>query len=189
MNALPARDGKRIGALPILVHKVELVPHQKQSHDQLHLQLGDLHTRARVPTGPPTKEWIGGVRNWVRSQPPTGVPLVRLGVVFRVHVNSSQGIHKEIPPSDYPPGDLHVLTDVPSQGDRSVDNSLRLPEAGFDNRKFVFPRGDGDGSELLVEGCGGEGVVEVAGKQTLDLPFALLSPLWMNGKVDEHPAC
>jgi len=39
-----------------------------------------------------------------------------------------------------------------------------------------------------MECCRRDGVVEVTRKHVLDL-VALLSPLWVNGEVDEYPAC
>ena len=40
-----------------------------------------------------------------------------------------------------------------------------------------------------MEGSRREGLAEVMGNQVPDLLLALLSPLWVSGEVDEHPAC
>ena len=85
--------------------------------------------------------------------------------------------------------DFHLLLNIPPEGDSHDSNSLRLPDAGIENREFIFPRGGGDSCELLVECCGGERAVGVVGKEALDFLPALLSPLLVDGEVDEHPAC
>ena len=75
-------------------------------------------------TGSPGQERIDGVRNRVRSQPPTGVILVRLGVVSGVLVDVTQEIREEITPFDHLFADFDLLTDVPSEGDTSEGNPL-----------------------------------------------------------------
>lgn len=58
-------------------------------------------------------------------------------------------MYEEVPPLDHLFADFYLFTNVPSEGNNTRDNSLRFPDAGFDGRGFVFPRGDGDSSELL----------------------------------------
>ena len=124
MNIVPVRDRQSIGELPILIHKVELVSHQKHGQDQLHFQLGHRHPRARVPTGSPTYERMDNVRGRVRSQPPTGVVLVRFGVVFGVQVDIGHGICEEISPFDDLFADCYVLANIPSEGNNTRGDSL-----------------------------------------------------------------
>ena len=71
-------------------------------------------------------------------------------VVFGVQVDVSQGIREEVSPFDHLFADSHILMNVPPDGDERKSNSLGLPDAGFEGRKFVFPCGDGDRLELLA---------------------------------------
>jgi hypothetical protein len=98
MKVVSVGDRKGSGELPILIYNIKLVSRQKHGQNQPHLQLGHPHSRAKVPTGSPTKERIGSVRGRVRSQPAARIVLVRFGVVFRVKVDLSSKVHKEIPP-------------------------------------------------------------------------------------------
>ena len=86
------------------------------------------------------------------------------GVVFRVQVNVIQGIREEISPFDHLFADLYVLTNIPSEGGSSDEDSLRLSDAGFENRQFIFPRGEGDGCEIFMEWCRGGGAAEMTRK-------------------------
>jgi len=115
VNVVPVWDGQRIGEIPILIHEIELVPHQQDDHNQLHLQLGHFDARTWMPAGSPTKERIGGVRERVWSQPSTGIVLIRIRVVFGVQVDVSQGIREEISPFYHLFANFH-LTNVPPEG-------------------------------------------------------------------------
>ena len=121
---VPIRDRQRIGELPVLIHKVKLVSRQKRGQDQLHFQLGHHHSRARVPTGSPTQERIDTGQSWVRSQPSTGVVLVRFGVVFGVQVDIIHGICEEISSSDYLFVNFYLLMNVPSEVNNTEGDSL-----------------------------------------------------------------
>ena len=112
VSIVPVRDRRRIGELPVLIHEVKLIPRQKHSQNQFHLQLGQPGSRTGVPARSPTEERIGSVRNRVRSQPPTRIILVRFRVVIGVEVGVSRGMHKEIPPSDHFSGDFHLFAEV-----------------------------------------------------------------------------
>ena len=124
MKIIPVRGGWRIGELPVLIHEVKLISRQKRGQNQLQLQLRHLHPRTGVPTGSPAEERIGDVRNRVRSQPPTGIVLVRFRVVFGVQVDFAQGISDEITPFDHSLADLESLMKVPSDGDTGNDYSV-----------------------------------------------------------------
>ena len=113
---IPVWGRQRVGELAVLVHKPELVPHQIEDKDQPHLQLGDLHPSARVSASSPADKWVDGVRNWVRSQPPTQIIFIQLRVVFGVQVNISNGIQEETISSDHPFTGLPLLIMVPSDG-------------------------------------------------------------------------
>ena len=102
-------------------------------------------------------------------------------------MNVGHGIHQEISTFDHLFADLHLLLNIPSEGDTIDDNSLRLSGTGIEDRQFIVPPRDRDRSELLVE-CRGGRIVDVARKQGLDLLLALLFPLWVDGEVDEGPA-
>ena len=65
---------------------------------------------------------------------------------------------------------------------------MGLPDASVENREFIFPSRDGDGCELLAKHCRGGTVAKVTGDQALNFVLTLLSPLWMNGEMNEHPA-
>lgn len=112
---------------------------------------------------------------------------MRLRVVFWVQVDLAYRIGEEISPPDQLSADGDILTDVPSKGGAGERESLGLPAAGFESRKFVFPRRERDRAELIVCRRKGDRVTEVMGKQVLDFLFALLSPLGVNGEIYESP--
>ena len=140
MNIVPVRNRQTVGELPIFVHELELVSRHKQTQDQFHLQFCHTYTRTRMTTSSPANERIWRARNWIRSQPPTWVVLVWIGVLFRVQVNIGKGIRDEISSSDDLPTNRAVLARVPSQGNTAKGYSLGLPDASVENRELVFPR-------------------------------------------------
>ena len=161
VDIVPVWDRERIWELPVLIHEVELVSRQKHGHNQLHLQLGHPHSRARVPAGSPTEERVGSIRRWIGSQPPARVVLEWVGIIFGVQVDGTQGAREEISPSDQLPADFYILTNVPSEADARKCYSLRLPDAGLKGREFVFPCGYGNDPEFFGYRCGGVRVAEV----------------------------
>lgn len=189
VNVVPVRDGKLLGELPLRVHKLVVVSHQEHGGNQLHLQLGHLHPGARVSTGTPTKIWVGGGRDRVRSEPSARIILVWLRVEFRVQVDFADRIGEEISTPDEFAVDSDIFANVPSEGGASEGKSLRLSGASFEDGQIIFPRREGNGAELIVRCCEGDRVAKVMGKQVLDFLFALLPPLIVDGEIDKCPAC
>ena len=64
---------------------------------------------------------------------------------------------------------------------------MRLFHTSIEDRQFLFPRRDGDGTELVKQRCSGERVTKVTCKRILNFLLALLSPLRVNGEIDEDP--
>ena len=124
MNIVPIWNRQRIREPPEFVHEVELIPHQKHRHNQLHLQLGHLLSRARVSAASPAEERVGSAREQIGLQPPTGIVLVRFGVVFGVHVDITQGIREEISLFNYLFADFHISAKVPSNEEKIDGKSL-----------------------------------------------------------------
>ena len=174
---VPVQNRQRIRESSILVHKLVLVSRQKHGQNQLHLQFGRLHPCTRVPTSSPCEERIGSSWDRVRSQPSTGVVLVWLRVVLRVQMNVSHGIHEEITTSDHPVTNFYLSTKIPSKGGIGNANSLRLLNAGVEDREFIFPCRDRNSFEFLVERCRVVCVIKVRGNQVMDLLLTSLSPL------------
>lgn len=92
-----------------------------------------------MSTSPPTKVRVDKVRDWVRSQPSTGVVLVRFGIVLWAQVDFADRIGEEIPAPDQLSANSDVLTNVPSEGGASKGKSLGFPGAGLENGDFIFP--------------------------------------------------
>jgi len=101
---------------PITIDELVVVFLQEHGQNHLHLQFGDLHACASVPAAAPTKEFMGGIRYRVRSQPSTRVEFVRFGVELRVQVELSDGIHNEISSFDHLSANVDLFTEIPSEG-------------------------------------------------------------------------
>ena len=115
--------------LPILIHELVLVSHQKHRQNQFHCQLGQSHRRAKVLTSSPIKEQIRYVRNWIGSQPPSWAILGRVRMVFGVQLHVTQSVREEICAFGYLFANFDVLPHVPSQHDFGQRDPLGLPDA------------------------------------------------------------
>ena len=132
-------DRQRVGELPILIHELVLVSHQKHRQNQFHCQLGQSHRRAKVLTSSPIKEQIRYVRNWIGSQPPSWVILGRVRIVFGVQLHVTQTVREEISAFGYVFANFDVLPHVPSQHDFGQRDPLGLPDASTEYGEFIFP--------------------------------------------------
>jgi len=99
----------------------------------------------------------------------------------------TQRVRKEITSSDYLSANVDIIANVPSDVCTGEGNSMGLSYASIEDRKFIFPSGDVDGSQLLAHCRRGCGVIKVTRNQVLYFLLALLSPLWVDREIYECP--
>lgn len=180
---VPARKRRPVHLVPLIIKQLEVKHSHEQRPNNAHLKLGEPHAQARVPPdAPPDIPKRRLLILGALGEVPAGVPLLGVGVHFRVEMHIVDPVQREAVPRNNlaraADGDV-AARDVLAEGRAHQLEPDRLAQREVDQRELGLPVVEAQRCEDLGGTLGGGCAVLFQRRVYLALDARV--PLWVGG--------